>query len=163
MSFCLWSHLLSPSLYPLAVPKTGQASFYFRTFTLVISLTCYSSPRMSVELTCAHPAVLCSDAAFSVRSTLNTRFKLQSFALLQLLALFIPLTLLYVLFFHTTYCLFFVCLPQLVSMFHGGRDFSVLLSALSLTPRVVPSTGPWGRVPKISIPALFPLSCLTWD
>lgn len=137
---CLWSHLLSPSLHPLAVPRTGQACFYFRTFTLIVSFTCFSSPQMSIGLTWAHPTVLCSNAAFSMRSTLSTAFELQSFALLHLLTLSIPSSLLYVLFFHSTYCLFFFCLYQLESMFHEGRDFSVLLSALSLTPGVVPST-----------------------
>lgn len=67
--------------------------------------------------------------------------QMQSFALLQLLDfLKIVFSLVYVLFFHSTYCPVFVCLLQLGMMFYKGRKFSVLFSVLSLAPRIVPNT-----------------------
>lgn len=130
---CLWSHLLLGSghvTFFLFLEHARHAFISGLLHWLFPNVYVVFLLRMSMWLTPASPSMLCSIAAFSVRSTLTTPFKLPSFALLQLLALFRPCSLLYVLFFHSSYCLFFVCLLQLESTFHEGRNvlFSCLLS-----------------------------------
>lgn len=113
----LWPHLLlSPLLLssghpdPFAIPGTYQVCFGFRTYALSVCSTWYSSPR------CHYGWFLFSFSAWPGQCLLHDLYPdhaipIQSFTLLQLLALFISLSWLYGLFFHSICSLFFVCLP----------------------------------------------------
>ena len=116
---------------PFAIPGTYQVCFGFRTCALSVCSTWYSSPR------CHYGWFLFSFSAWLGHCLLNELYPdhtvpIQSFTLLQLPALFISLSWLYGLFLHSICSLFFVCVPQLESVFHEDRNLFALFSALSL-------------------------------
>lgn len=110
-----------------------------------------------VWLTPAPPSVVRANIAFPVWPTLTTPFKCSPLPFSNCWSFKIPFSLVYVLFFHSTYCPVFVCLPQLGSLFYEGRQFSVSFSVLSLAHGIVPNTlalgpGAWDLYPNSAPP-----------